>query len=36
MLVINFFSHVKLGDFAYIADLSKRGKIGIATSSNFR
>jgi len=25
----NFFSHVKLGDFAYIADLSKRGKIGI-------
>ncbi len=25
----NFFSHVKLGDFAYIADLSKRGKIVI-------
>jgi hypothetical protein len=25
----NFFSHVKLGDFAYIADLSKRGKIRI-------
>jgi hypothetical protein len=25
----NFFSHVKLGDLAYIADLSKRGKIGI-------
>jgi len=25
----NFFSHVKLGDYAYIADLSKRGKIGI-------
>ena len=25
----NFFSHVKLGDCAYIADLSKRGKIGI-------
>lgn len=25
----NFYSHVKLGDFAYIADLSKRGKIGI-------
>jgi hypothetical protein len=25
----NFFNHVKLGDFAYIADLSKRGKIGI-------
>jgi hypothetical protein len=25
----NFFSHVKLGDFVYIADLSKRGKIGI-------
>jgi hypothetical protein len=26
----NFFSHVKLGDIAYVADLSKRGKIGIA------
>jgi len=25
----HFFSHVKLGDYAYIADLSKRGKIGI-------
>ncbi len=25
----NFFSHVKLGDHAYIADLSKRGKIEI-------
>jgi len=25
----HFFSHVKLGDFAYIADLSKRGKIEI-------
>ena len=25
----NFFSHVKLGDFAYLADLSKRGKVGI-------
>jgi len=25
----NFFSHVKLGDFVYIADLSKRGKVGI-------
>ena len=25
----NFFSHVKLGDLAYIADLSKRGKIEI-------
>ena len=25
----NFFSHVKLGDLAYIADISKRGKIGI-------
>jgi hypothetical protein len=25
----HFFSHVKLGDHAYIADLSKRGKIGI-------
>jgi hypothetical protein len=25
----NFFSHVKLGDYAYIADLSKRGKIEI-------
>ena len=25
----HFFSHVKLGDFAYLADLSKRGKIGI-------
>ena len=24
------FSHVKLGDYAYIADLSKRGKIGVA------
>lgn len=25
----HFFSHVKLGDYAYIADLCKRGKIGI-------